>query len=84
MFQDSIEKIAGFTRPIHTIFRTYAGKEIIRGAATLFFVNKEGYAITCKHVIELLVSSDNLKKTYNSFKRERETNYRGMECLGKI
>ncbi len=72
MFQDSIEKIAGFTRPIHTILRTYGGKQIIPGAATLFFVNEEGYAITCKHVIELLVASDNLKKTYNSFKKERD------------
>lgn len=71
MFQESIEKIAGFTRPIHTIMRSYTGKQIIPGAATLFFVNEEGYAITCKHVIELLVSSENLIKGYNTFKAER-------------
>jgi hypothetical protein len=42
MFQESIEKITGFTRPIHTILRTYAGKQIIRGTATLFFINEDG------------------------------------------
>ena len=68
MFKESIEKVANFTRPIHTIQRTYGGKQIIPGTATLFFVNEEGYAITCKHVIELLVASENLTKNYKNFK----------------
>lgn len=72
MFKESIEKVSNFTRPIHTILRTYANKQIIPGAATLFFVNEEGYAITCKHVIELLVASENLTKNYNDFKSERD------------
>ena len=72
MFIEAIEKVANFTRPIHTIQRSYAGKQIIPGAATLFFVNEEGYAITCKHVIELLLASDNLAKNYNAFKSERD------------
>jgi hypothetical protein len=72
MFQESIERVSNFTRPIHTILRTYAGKQIIPGASTLFFVNEEGYAITCKHVIELLVASEKLTGIYNSFKSERD------------
>jgi len=72
MFKESIEKVANFTRPIHTIQRTYGGKQIIPGTATLFFVNEEGYAITCKHVIELLVASENLTKNYKNFKSERD------------
>jgi len=72
MFVQSIEKAAQFTRPIHSIIRTYAGKKIIPGAATLFFVNEEGYAITCKHVAGLLSSSDNLNKQYSQFKTERD------------
>jgi hypothetical protein len=72
MFKEAIEKAATYTRPVHTITRTYAGKQIIPGAATLFFVNEEGYAVTCKHVIELLAASDNLNINYNKFKQERE------------
>lgn len=72
MFIEAIEKAGNFTRPIHTILRTYGGKQIIPGAATLFFVNEEGYAITCKHVIDLLFASDNLSKKYNEFKTERD------------
>ena len=72
MFVESIEKAAQFTRPIHSIIRTYAGKKIIPGAATLFFVNEEGYAVTCKHVIELLAASENLNKQYSHFKTERD------------
>ncbi|KYG76764.1 S1 family peptidase [Roseivirga echinicomitans] len=72
MFIEAIETAAKFTRPIHTISRTYSGKSIIPGAATLFLINDEGYALTCKHVIELLVQSENVVKNYNLFKEERD------------
>ena len=72
MFKDSIEKVANFTRPIHTIMRLYDGKQIIPGAATLFFVNEEGYAITCKHVIEVLMASEVMLKNHTEFKSERD------------
>lgn len=72
MFKESIEKVANFTRPIHTIMRFYGGKQIIPGAATLFFVNGEGYAVTCKHVIEALIASENMQKTLTEFKSERD------------
>jgi len=71
MFVDSIETVSKFTRPINTISRTYHGKTIIPGSATLFFVNEEGYAITCKHVIDLLAASDTLNKKFIEFKNER-------------
>ena len=72
MFVQSIETAAQFTRPIHSIVRTYAGKNIIPGAATLFFVNEEGYAITCKHIAGLLSSSENLNKQFSDFKKDRD------------
>ena len=72
MFINAIEKAAKFTRPIHTISRTYAGKSIVPGAASLFLINNEGYALTCKHVIELLIQSENVVKNYNAFKVERD------------
>ena len=72
MFIQAIEKTAAFTRPIHTITRTYGGKQIVPGAATLFFVNDEGYAVTCKHVIDMLMNTDKLSSTYNNFRAERD------------
>lgn len=72
MFEHSIEAVANFTRPINSIVRTYGGKQIIPGSATLFFVNDEGYAITCKHVVDMLSSSDKINNTYAAFKIERD------------
>ncbi len=70
MFIDAIEKAAAFTRPVHTIQRLYNGKQIIPGSATLFFVNNNGWAVTCRHVMEMLVASDNINRTYNEFRSE--------------
>ena len=72
MFISAIEKVGGFTRPVHTIMRTYNGKKLLPGAATMFFVNEHGVAITCKHVADMLVSADKINLQYNEFKREKE------------
>jgi hypothetical protein len=71
MFKTAIDQAGGYTRPIHTIMRTYAGKKILPGAGTLFFVNPDGYAITCKHIVELLQQSENINRKYQQFKEER-------------
>ncbi|MEJ7589698.1 MAG: serine protease [Ferruginibacter sp.] len=71
MFESAIEKISGFTRPLHTISRTYNGL-IMPGTATFFFVNDKGVAVTCKHVANLIPAADNLNTTYTKFKAERD------------
>lgn len=71
MFTTAIETVANFTRPIHSILRTYGGKQVIPSSSTLFFVNDQGYAITCKHVVELLLSSENINQQFTQFKIER-------------
>jgi hypothetical protein len=72
MFIEAIEKAADYTRAVHSIIRSYGGKQITPSAATLFFVNREGCAVTCKHVAEMLMSADQINQQYNSFKKERD------------
>ena len=72
MFVKAIEEVSKFTRPIHTISKTYNGKHVIPGAGTLFFVNEEGYAITCKHMVEVITKASLINKKYQDFKTERD------------
>lgn len=71
MFIEAIERVSNFTRPIHTILRTYSGTQVIPGAATIFFVNELGYAVTCKHVVEMLLASEQINTAYAAFKTEK-------------
>ena len=52
MFEKAIEIAGRFTRGIHLISRNYQCDRIQTGTATLFFVNSEGWALTCRHVAE--------------------------------
>jgi len=71
MFEPAIEKILQFTRPLHTITRTYGGL-VLPGTSTFFFVNDSGVAITCKHVLDLIPAADNVNQNYQRFKAERD------------
>ncbi|MBC8156255.1 MAG: trypsin-like peptidase domain-containing protein [Bacteroidetes bacterium] len=71
MFVDAIDRVDAFTRPLHSIIRLYGHSEIIPGTATLFFVNEEACAITCKHVAELISGSDEIYKHFTRFLAER-------------
>jgi hypothetical protein len=84
MFINAIEKAANFTRPIHTITKAYRSDTIIPGAATLFFVNEKGYAITCKHVVKMLIQSKSVTKNYAAFKTERDELPRDGKFLKKL
>ena len=70
MFVDAIEKAAQFTRAIHTIYRYFDSKGIHPGAATLFFVNPDGWALTCKHVAQQIIHAESLPEKYQTYKRE--------------
>jgi hypothetical protein len=54
MFVNAIEKVADYTRGPHTITREYDNNIVVHSAATLFFVNELGHAVTCKHVAVLI------------------------------
>jgi hypothetical protein len=71
MFESALEKMAQFTRPLHSISRTYGGL-VLPGTATFFFVNDQGVAVTCKHVANMIPAADHINATYVKFKSERE------------
>jgi len=71
MFVNAIEEIQKFTRPVHSILRYYQQEYIQPGAATLFFVNESGVAITCKHVVEQLLAEHRINARYADFKAEK-------------
>lgn len=70
MFIKAIEMITQFTRPIHSIERFYGSNEVYPGAATLFFINSDGWALTCKHVALMLISSDKLAQRKIDFEKD--------------
>jgi hypothetical protein len=70
MFVNAIKKVAGYTRAIHSISRNLGGTKVERGAATLFFVNHEGWALTCKHVAQWLTQADAINKKYLQYQTE--------------
>jgi hypothetical protein len=70
MFENAIEKANGFTRPLLSISRNYGSERVLPGAATLFFINNEGWAFTCRHVAEQLLLAVKINEQYDAFKGE--------------
>lgn len=58
MFSKAVEEISKFTRPILFVERLNSDK-LISGSATLFFINEQGYALTCKHVVNSIINVAN-------------------------
>nr|WP_295929377.1 trypsin-like peptidase domain-containing protein [uncultured Dyadobacter sp.] len=70
MFVDAIEKIDQFTRPVHFVIRYYGGSDIVPGTATLFFVNDDGFAVTCRHVARQILYANSIYENYLKFRSE--------------
>ncbi len=85
MFVDAIERIDPFTRPLHSIVRLYGHDAIVPGSATLFFVNEDGCALTCRHVAELLgPNADAIHQNYRAFQGARQQVLRQKDVAGQI
>lgn len=70
MFADAIERVSKYTRPIKFIMRNFGSSEIIPGTATLFFVNENGVAVTCKHVAAELLKCAQINNSYAQYRSE--------------
>lgn len=69
MFVQAIEKVIQFTRPIHSISRTYRSSVVQAGASSLFFVNADGWAFTCGHVAKHIVISAQVLRRKMEFEK---------------
>lgn len=70
MFVEALNQVDQFTRAIHFICRYHGSAEIIPQTATMFFVNEQGCAVTCKHVADNLIYSDKFYTRYLQFRKE--------------
>lgn len=68
MFEDAIEKVSQYTRAVNSVLRAYGDNKILTSTATMFFVNDEGYAVTTRTFIDLLLASNPMEKTYSRFR----------------
>lgn len=84
MFVEAIETAATFTRAIHTISRNYGSNIVQPGAATLFFVNADGWALTCAHVAKQFSTGVQINSAYDKFKAEAVgANRKNLKTLEK-
>ncbi len=71
MFVSAIEQASKYTRPVFTIARRFGDKKVLPGAATLFFVNEEGWAVTSKQVAKMIIDAGKIEKKYAEFKKRK-------------
>ena len=70
MFVEAIQKVSPFTKPVRFISRKYASSLVIPGTATFFFINEDGYALTCAHVAREIIRAESLNQNYAAFRQE--------------
>lgn len=71
MFENAIEAVGDYTRPLVYIYRNYGETVVQSGSATLFFVNDEGCAVTCRHVAETMLAAAKINEKYGRFKKAK-------------
>lgn len=71
MFVRAIDIAGQFTRAIHSIERFHGSSEVHPGAASMFFVNADGWALTCRHVAHQIIGADKLLQRFTDFKAQR-------------
>lgn len=70
MFVNAIKTVGEFTKPIVFITRFYGSTKIQPGLAALFFVNAEGWAMTCRHVVNEILGEQVVAKRRKDFETD--------------
>ena len=70
MFVNAIDTAIEFTRAIHFVIRNYESDTPYASAASLFVVNSDGWALTCKHVALNLLGVGQVNAKYDAYKAE--------------
>ncbi|SHO61273.1 S1 family peptidase [Algoriphagus zhangzhouensis] len=84
MFVKAIQEVSGFTRAVHSISRSFGSNQIQRGSATLFFINNDGWALTCKHVAQWISQAEKINQRFTSFQQQsHEMNGKQQNNLAK-
>ncbi|MBK6590594.1 MAG: trypsin-like peptidase domain-containing protein [Acidobacteria bacterium] len=71
MFVKAIEEVGGYTKALHMLQRVWGANRIVPGSATLFFVNSDGWALTCAHVAKNFIEGTKIADRFEAFKTER-------------
>lgn len=79
MFEDAIERVGMFTRPVFTIARTYGSGKILPTTSTLFFVNEMGFAVTTKSSAKMIISAGSVETKYDTFKKRKKQILESMD-----
>src|SRR5260221_13509519 len=70
MFTAAVERAFHFTRPIHFVTRNLESTTATPGAGSLIVVNREGWALTCAHVVENLRKAVQVRAAFVAYRAE--------------
>ncbi len=68
MFINAIKTNKEYTRPLYGGIKLLGSDNIISSISTYIVVNDEGWILTCKHVAEQIINSENLKDLFTEYK----------------
>lgn len=68
MFINAIKTNKEYTRPLYGGIKLLGSDNMISSISTYIVVNDEGWILTCKHVAEQIINSENLKDLFMEYK----------------
>lgn len=68
MFKIGYDINIKYTRPIYSGIKLLESDDVISGISTCIVVNSEGWLLTCKHIAEQLIYSENIIPLFDEYK----------------